>query len=293
MFATDSDLKFYVIGDPIEHSLSPIMQNFFLEKFRIKGHYAAALVRIDQLDNAVRSFIEQGVTGINVTTPHKNEVIKFIDEFTAEAEQVGSVNTIKIKNGRLIGHNTDAIGFETSLQRINFQLENKKAVVFGAGGAARAIVAALARGNCSEIVVCNRHLEKARNLVDKFSGSSAFTMFSILPIDSQGFGKAIRSAHLLVNATTVGMSGTIEQSPLNQAGQLHEKLLVYDLIYRPYKTKLILQAEQKGVPWMNGIDMLIFQGFESLKFWIEKELVLDDAIYAEVRKLLRSELCQE
>ena len=289
----NSGLKFYVIGDPIKHSLSPLMQNFFLEKFKINGKYVAKQVKIDQLDAVITSFINKGITGINVTTPHKNEVVKYIDDFTAEAENIGSINTIKFENGKLIGHNTDAIGFETSLYRKNYTIDNKNAIIFGAGGAARAVLAALIRGHCRKIVVSNRNAEKAEKLVNDFSNRSADTTLEIVPINSNEVGKTIRSSQLLVNATTVGMNDSAKYSILPGTDYLHRNLLVYDLIYCSCKTKLISQAEACDVPWINGIDMLIFQGIESLKFWIETDLILEESVYFEVKNLLRSKVCQE
>lgn len=290
---SDSDLKFYVIGDPISHSLSPVMQQYFFDIFKISSKYVAKRVSAEELDKVIKSFIKAEVTGINVTTPHKKEILKYINELSPEAETIGSVNTIKIEQDKLIGHNTDAIGFQTSLRMLNYSFRDKNAIIFGAGGAARAVVVALMREQCNRIIICNRNLERAARLVEDFSEPFSAIELAALPIDSTKLDKIIKTSSLFVNATTVGMGNTINNSILTNTNNLHQDLLVYDLVYRPYKTKLIQQAESYGVRWMNGLDMLILQGIESLKFWIEQDLMLDSSSYAEIKNLLWREICQE
>lgn len=289
----ESGLKFYVIGDPIGHSLSPLMQNFFLKKFKIKGSYAAKQVGVNDLDVTIKSFISEGATGINVTTPHKNHVLKYIDKLTEEAEHIGSINTIKIEYGNLIGHNTDAIGFQNTLRLFNFCFKDENIIVFGAGGATRSIVAALIREQCKRIIICNRNFEKAARLVSDFSQPFSEIEIVAIPINSKKMKDAIQSSRLLVNTTTVGMGDLIEDSIVPDADGLHHDLVVYDLIYRPYKTRLIKQAESVGADWLNGLDMLILQGIESLKFWIGRDLKLDRSSYDLIRNMLRREICQE
>jgi len=270
-----------------------MMHNFFLDKFKLKGKYAARLVKIGELDKAIITFINEGVTGINVTSPHKKTVLKYIDELTSEAESIGSVNTIKFENNKLIGHNTDAIGFQASLRVLGRSFENKNAIIFGAGGAARAVVAALIREQCKKIVICNRNLDKAKALVDDLSYRYTGIELVAVSIDFAEINSVIKSSQLLVNATTVGRNDMINTSILSNTGGLHKDLLVYDLIYRPYQTKLLHQAESCSIPWINGIDMLIFQGIESLKFWIKRDLSIDDSIYSLIKNMLRREVCQE
>ncbi|UCE05490.1 MAG: shikimate dehydrogenase [bacterium] len=286
-------LKFYIIGDPIDQSLSPMMHNFFLDKFKLKGKYAAKQVKVDKLGQVIKTFINEGVNGINVTSPHKKTVLKYIDELTSEAESIGSVNTIKFENGKLIGHNTDAIGFQTSLRVLGHRFENKNAIIFGAGGAARAVVVALIREQCKKIVISNRSLDKAKALVDDLS--YRYTGIELIAV-SQEFteiNSVIKSSQLLINATTIGMGDLINASILSNTDCLHKDLLVYDLIYRPYQTELLYQAESCNIPWINGMDMLIFQGIESLKFWTKRDLIIDDSIYSMIKSILRREVCQE
>lgn len=289
----DAGLKFHVIGDPIDHSLSPAMHNFFLEKFKINGNYTARRVPIIELGAAISDFKNEGVNGINVTTPLKQEVLKYIDELTPEAKIIGSVNTIKIEPGKLTGHNTDAIGFQASLKILNYSCKEKNAFIFGAGGAARAVLVALSRGQCQKLFISNRDFERARNFTADFSQQFSETEFAAIPLDSDKINRLIKSCSLLVNATTVGMGNLSNDSLLPGLNCLHKDLLVYDLVYRPIKTKLIQQAESRGVPGITGLEMLIFQGIESLKFWIGQDLLLDESSYGLIKDMLRREICQE
>jgi len=285
--------NFYVIGDPIDHSLSPLLHRFFLERFNIAGEYQAKRVPVDELNAAIDFFIQQNISGINITTPLKEIIVAFTDELTPEAEIIGSVNTIKFVNGKLIGHNTDAMGFQQSLLNSGYLLNEKQALVFGAGGAARAIVVGLIRASCQKILIVNRNFDKATELVTWLNNRFSNVHVEALSNEVQLVEAALKNCQLIVNTTTVGMGSLSDQSVLTSAELLHDNILVYDLIYRPYRTKLIRQAEQKNIPWQNGIDMLIYQGIESLKFWIDRELTLDQTLYLELRHKLRREVCRE
>ena len=285
--------NFYVIGDPIDHSLSPLLHRFFLERFNIAGEYQAKRVPVDELNAAIDFFIQQNISGINITTPLKEKIVAFTDDLTPEAEIIGSVNTIKFVNGKLIGHNTDAIGFQQSLLHSGYSLNEKQALVFGAGGAARAIVVGLIRASCQKILIVNRNFDKATELVTWLNNRFSNVHIEALGNEVQLVAAALKNCHLIVNTTTVGMGSLSDQSVLTSAELLHDNIMVYDLIYRPYRTKLIRQAEHKNIPWQNGIDMLIYQGIESLKFWIDRELTLDQTLYLELRHKLRREVCRE
>ncbi|MCI0493657.1 shikimate dehydrogenase [candidate division KSB1 bacterium] len=284
---------FYVIGDPIDHSLSPLLHRFFLERFNIAGEYQAKRVPVDELNSAIDFFIQNNTSGINITTPLKEKIIPFTDELTTEAETIGSVNTIKFFDGKIIGHNTDAIGFQQSLLKSGYVLKDKQAIIFGAGGAARAIAVGLIRAQCQKISIINRNFEKAIRLANWVTNRFPNASVEALRNEAHIVEAALQKCHLLLNATTIGMGKMSDQSVLASAELLHDNMLVYDLIYRPYRTKLIRQAEQENIPWQNGMDMLIYQGFESLKFWIDRELTLDHTLYVELRNMLRREVCRE
>lgn len=289
-----AEWKFCVIGDPIAHSLSPLMHRWFLDKFGIDGSYDAHQISALKLEEALRRLVGSGIRGINVTTPHKHAIVPFMDQLTPEAQAIGSVNTVKVASGKLIGHNTDAVGFEDSLRLRGYSVAGKRVVLFGTGGAARAVIIALIRSQCREIAVFGRHRDKAEHLVQEFlprAGDTKLIAFDLS--DQRALKRAIGASQLLVNATTVGLGSSHDQSILPDTFELHGDLFVYDLIYRPYRTRLIQQVERYGLSWMNGLEMLILQGIASLRFWIDQPLVMDESSFDEVKKLLRREICQE
>lgn len=249
-------------------------------------------VAMAELHAAIQFFIRNGITGINITTPLKEKAIEFTNELTSEAETIGSVNTIKFFDGKVIGHNTDAIGFQQSLIHSGYSVNNKNAIIFGAGGAARAVAVGLIRAQCRSILIANRTFEKASRLASWLS--DRFPNSAVAPIEwSAVFDNSLQHCQIMVNTTTVGMGHLSDQTVLPTAELLKNDMMVYDLIYRPFKTKLIRQAAEKNISWQNGVDMLICQGFESLKFWIDRERDLDRMLYEESKNLLRRELCRE
>lgn len=284
---------FYVIGDPIEHSLSPLLQNHLLEKFGVAGKYGARRVEIAALGPTLAEFIDHRVRGVNVTAPLKTAVLNYLTELTPEARTIGSVNTIRFAGPRLIGHNTDATGFQTSLQAAGWSVQNIKALVLGAGGAARAVVVALMREGCRQIIIANRSLAKAQRLIADFSGQPGCVSLAAVGWERRQIEEHLASCGLLVNATTVGMGQSADEKFLLLPKQLPKGLLIYDLIYRPYRTPLLQQAEQQQLPFMNGLAMLIYQGIASLGFWMEEKFVLTDQLYLEIADRLRREICQE
>ena len=285
--------KFYVIGDPIDHSLSPIMQNYFLQQLNIAGEYKALHVKSDEIEQAIQFFKDEGVDGFNITAPHKETIYKIADELTIEAQTIGSVNTVRFQDGKIIGHNTDGIGFTTSLQIHDFEITDKKIVLFGAGGAARAVILSLIQGNCNELILLNRNIAKANKLISEITESYPDADIKADSLKNNNIEKYLKTCHLLINSTSVGMGNLTDQSVLPDQRFLNKDILIYDLIYRPYKTKLIHQAEAAQLKWINGLAMLIFQGFESLKFWTNKNVILNDSFYNNVEQLLRRKVCQE
>ncbi|MDZ7263182.1 MAG: shikimate dehydrogenase [candidate division KSB1 bacterium] len=284
---------FYVIGNPIDHSLSPVLQNYLLEKFNIPGRYCACRVEPGALGPTLAEFADHQVRGINVTTPLKTEVIRFLTELTPEAEAIGSVNTIKIDSAGLIGHNTDATGFRISLHVAGWSVQNKNVLLLGAGGAARAVAVALAREGCRQIIIANRSLDKAQRLIDDLAEQNPQQSWARIGWDRDRIETHLASCGLLVNATTIGMGGSANEMPLPIPTQLPKNLMVYDLIYRPLRTPLLQQAEQQQLPFMNGLAMLIYQGIASLGFWMGENFVLNENLYLELAERLRREICQE
>lgn len=286
----DSGFKFLVIGDPISHSLSPVMHSLFIEHFGISGTYQARQLKLSKLKEAFFSFREEKISGINVTAPLKNGVVQLMDELTDEAKLIGCVNTIKFTEEKIIGHNTDAIGFQASLRADDISLAGKNVLLFGAGGAAKAVLFALIRETCKTIFITNRSIDKAKALVKNASSHFPGMDMQIIPFENEAINAVLGKSHVLINSTTVGMAHSQHQSIIPSPGYVHSDLFVYDLIYRPLQTSLLKHAEQRGAQYKNGLGMLIYQGFESLKFWTDRELILTNSFYKELETSIVSKL---
>jgi shikimate dehydrogenase len=253
---------FGVIGDPIRHSKSPIMLNrAFLEQ-GINGVYAAFHVTPGQLEQAIAGVRGLGFRGLNVTIPHKVEVMAFLDEVHEGARAAGAVNTIVNDNGRLIGYNTDGIGYVRSLkEEVLPDLSGKTIVVLGAGGAARGILWALAQEKPAAILLANRTEEKAREIAFSFSPE---LRISAIPWSS--LREACGNADVVINTTSVGMSPNIDAVPID-ATWLKTGSVASDLIYNPLTTAFLQQAEHHGCRIHSGLGMFIYQGAYAFEYW--------------------------
>lgn len=257
-----------VIGYPIEHSLSPIIHNFWLKKFNISGSYDRILVKPEELGNKIKELAKSGYAGINVTVPHKENIIKYLDEITEQAEAIGAVNTVTFKNGKMIGENTDKFGFWFSLQSNGLENYTKggKAVVLGIGGAARSIIANLTDKE-SVVIVHRSNPKKAEKLIDDFDG--IFKSGVITPWEWEHKEEVFAGADLLVNATSLGMKN---QPPLSlHMGGLTKDALVYDVVYNPLETELIKMAVKKKYKVMGGLDMLLGQAMPAFTEWFGQQ----------------------
>ncbi|MFZ5517714.1 MAG: shikimate dehydrogenase [Candidatus Zhuqueibacterota bacterium] len=282
-----------VIGNPISHSLSPHLHAMFFRRFGIDGEYRAQQVKPDELAGALASFRKSGITGVNVTAPLKNDVLPFMDTLTAEAELIGSVNTIAFGDDAVIGHNTDAIGFQASLRHWGISLAGKNVLLFGAGGAARAVLFALIREKCRAISIANRTGEKAEALASAMSVHASGIPIDIVPFEPEAIGETLKISQVVINSTTVGMAHQPASAILSDDEALSNDMFIYDLIYRPCETPLLQQAKRRNIQHTNGLGMLIFQGFESFKFWTNQQVVLTESLYNDIEMSLRREICQE
>jgi len=255
----------FVIGDPIDHSLSPIFQNAALMKEGIDAIYLAARVVPGGLENAVRGLSHLGCIGLNVTMPHKVPILAIMDELDETAKSAGAVNTVKYFGERLVGYNTDCTGVEEALLRSGVGGNCRKAVVLGAGGAARATCVALSRLT-REIAIVNRTYETAVELVEKLRGRG----IGAEAVRWEELPRALEASGLLVNTTSRGMHPAVDDSPVPQ-GYLRPELAVLDLIYYPWRTRLLRDAERVGSKTITGLDVLVYQGAESFRIWFERE----------------------
>jgi shikimate dehydrogenase len=261
---------FGVIGDPIRHSKSPIMLNRAFREQGINGAYAAFHVAPDKLEQAIAGVRGLGFRGLNVTIPHKVEVMAYLDEISEGAQAAGAVNTIVNDNGRLIGYNTDGIGYVRSLkEEAEPNLSGKTIVVLGAGGAARGIVWALAQENPAAIQIVNRTEAKAVELAATFSSDDR-----IASIPWSGLREACSSADVVINTTSVGMSPNIGELPLDPSW-LKPGSVASDLIYNPLKTAFLQQAEQLGCRVHGGLGMFVYQGAYAFEYWTGQPAPVD------------------
>ena len=255
---------FCVIGHPIKHSKSPDMHNAALEKSGINGCYVAFDIAPEKLCDFVAGMRAMGITGANVTIPHKESIVKYLDGVTKEAEIIGAVNTIFMENGKLIGDNTDGRGFIISLMKDSgFDPKDKKVVVLGAGGAPRAVVSKLADEGCREVAVYDIDGVKSEALAEKVR--EVTRKKSAVSIKAVELIERAKEADLIVNCTPVGMKET--DPVLLPEECFNASQVVYDLIYNPEKTVLLKIAEKRGARVLNGMGMLVYQGALAFEKW--------------------------
>ncbi|KGH34129.1 shikimate dehydrogenase [Lactococcus cremoris] len=265
-----------VVANPIKHSLSPFIHNLAFDLTDENGVYLAWEVESEKLAAIVENVRNLDMYGLNISMPYKGEIIKFMDELSPAAELIGAVNTVVNHSGKLIGHNTDGIGFFNSLKKYDFKIENKQILVLGGGGAAIALIAQAALSGAKKIVVAARKSASYDPLNEKLAKLSSKTGVEILLTDLSGadrLQKELNQTDLLVNATSVGMDGA--SFPLEKSLLLPDKLLVVDAIYKVRETPFLRWAKEQGARTENGLGMLIGQAAESFYLWTGKEMPVD------------------
>lgn len=255
-----------VIGHPIEHSMSPVMHNAALKELSLNFKYLAIDVPPEDLEKAVIGFKKHDMKGINVTIPHKEKIMEYLDKIEPLAEKIGAVNTIKNVNGKLIGKNTDAIGAKKALIDAGFEFMGKKALIIGAGGAARAISFALSE-EIDELFICNRTKKRAIKLAKDLEDSTKITATG-RNLSKKALKLLIDKVAILINTTPLGMYPHVGISPIPRE-LLADHLFVYDIIYNPLKTQLLKDASEIGCKTLNGIDMFINQGALAFEWWTD------------------------
>ena len=257
-----------VIGKNLKNSLSPLIHNQIILKHSLNFCYLPFQVAESNLDKAIQGVKALNIKGVNITFPYKEKVITFLDDLEESARRIGAVNTIVNNKGILIGYNTDVIGFKKSLREDEeFVIKKKKAVIFGAGGAARGVIYALLEEGIEEIYIFNRTPERAEKIKQDFSSFFPKSSIYVFPLEEENLKDKIKSAHLVVNTTSLGIPPQIDKTPLPDEKLFHPDLLVYDLIYHPAKTFFLRQAERAGAKIINGLPMLVYQGIESFYLW--------------------------
>ncbi len=273
-----------VIGDPISHSLSPKLHNFWLKKYGVIGSYESVLIKKDELVDKVESMINEFV-GFNVTIPHKETIYQLIKlqhgDLTQAALASSAVNTVVIKkNGKLIGDNSDGAGFFKNLlyTQPDFDYKDKNIFIIGAGGAARAIInSAFTDLQARNIFITNRSEDKFKSIYEDFAKlRQSYSQTAIKFFNKSDFEENLHNCDLLINSTSLGMQG---QQPLNlNLDKLNKQALVYDIIYKPLMTDLLKQAQLRGNKIVTGIGMLAFQAAVGFEQWFEKKPEIDEEL---------------
>jgi shikimate dehydrogenase len=258
---------FLLLGDPVEGSLSPVIHNAAFKKLNLDCVYVAVKVPTKHLTDVINGAKALRVSGFNVTIPHKVAVLDLLDELDESAAAVGAVNTVVNKGGKLIGYNTDGRGALKALQSEIGRVLGKRVLLLGAGGAARAIVFALAEAG-AEVTIANRTLRKGESLASRIHEKLGRDI-PVISLEKRTLKEAISAADILINATSVGMYPHHDKT-LVTAEMLHSDLVVNDIVYKPLRTKLLREAEKVGAKTVDGLGMLINQAALSFKIWTGK-----------------------
>jgi shikimate dehydrogenase len=280
-----------VIGYPLKHSISPDFQQAALDYYNLDMRYQAWEVEAGDLPSAIDQLRQLQNLGANITVPYKEAVVDLLDKIDDFAGLVGAVNTVVNSNGKLIGFNTDAPGFLKGLHHdAGFEPRDKKVLILGAGGAARAVGFSLLQEKVKALIIANRSLAKANNLAGalakQVANSRMKTEIEAVQLPGTNLTKRVVQCQLIVNCTTVGMKSSSEEglSPL-AADLIPKGALVYDLVYNPLQTPLMRMAKAAGAKTIGGLPMLVYQGAASFKLWTGREAPLDIMLTA-ARKAL-------
>lgn len=259
-----------LLGWPVEHSRSPQMHNAAFAHLGLDWHYLLLPVAPSDVPDAIRGVRALRFAGVNVTVPHKQAVIPLLDGVRDEAEAIGAVNTIVNQEGCLIGYNTDAAGFLRALRDAGVEPSGCRAVVLGAGGAARAVVYALLSQDAA-VTIANRTVARARTLATDIG--AIFDIYpTVVPLTANSaLARAVAYADLLVNATSLGMAPQVDADPLPAGLDIAADLVVYDLVYNPRETRLLRRARAAGAAALGGLGMLLHQGAVAFELWTGQE----------------------
>ena len=269
-----------LFGSPVKHSGSPAMYNYSFENLGLDYVYVAIDVGREGLKEAVSAARLYNMRGFNLTMPCKNDVISYIDELSPAARLIGAVNTVINENGRLIGYNTDGMGFVNNLEAHKMNIKNKKIVVAGAGGAATAIIVQLALDGAREIYIFNKKSESFSRMletIERIKKEVPDVVINIHDIlDEAKYIETIKLADIFVNATVVGMKPLDNESVVKDVSAFHKSLVVADVVYNPIETKLLREACEAGCICIDGKGMLLWQGVYAFKLYTGKDMPVEE-----------------
>ena len=256
--------KFLVIGNPIEHSLSPELHNYWIRENSINAVYEKKKLNEDQLEQYISHVKDNKINGINVTVPFKKKIIPYLDELSDEAKETQSVNTIYLKNNKVVGHNTDIFGFRTSIEQTKYDLNNKEVLILGAGGVVPSIIFSLIKMKVSKITISNRTKEKAENLKKLYKNIEIIKWGDVSNFD------------MIINATSLGLK---KEDNLNiDFSSISGNKFFYDIIYNPNETNFLKTGRKLGNKILNGKLMFIYQAVSAFNIWHKKMPNIDENV---------------
>lgn len=258
-----------VIGDPVAHSKSPLIQNAMLRHLGLEPVYTHHTVKLDELTTFVEKAKSSGkLFGFNATMPHKQALLPLLDRIDKEVEELGAVNTVTIEHGQAVGHNTDGRGFLAALQKeLAIHPKDKVVTILGAGGAARAVANALARAEAGRVNICNRNIERAEELARSFP-----TILFPAGLEKETLSSLAMDTQILINCTNLGMAGQKDFHDLSFLSTMPQDAVVCDLVYQPANTALLQAARERGLSTMGGLGMLIHQAIFALEYFLGRNL---------------------
>tara|TARA_B100002003_G_scaffold67093_1_gene62427 strand:+ start:463 stop:1338 length:876 start_codon:yes stop_codon:yes gene_type:complete len=273
-----------LIGDPVEHSMSPVMHNAAFRELGLDYLYVPFRVKKEEIGKAIDGMRALNLRGLNITIPHKVAIIPLLDELDPLAEKIGAVNTIVNNDGVLRGYNTDASGLLQSMWTNGIEPRDKNIVIIGAGGASRAVTFILADKK-ARLVILNRiqELDWAKELASRITQTFR-QKIEALELTRENLAKVLNKADILLNATNAGMSPNTEETPVD-ADLLRPELVVYDIVYNPSKTRLLREAEMINAKTIGGLDMLTWQGALAFQMWTGRKAPVE-LMKREAAKLL-------
>jgi len=257
--------KYLVIGNPIEHSLSPKLHNYWIKKNNINAIYEKKKLNENEIEHLVLEVKKKKISGINVTVPFKRSVIPYLDQLSLESESTQSVNTIYLDKDKVVGHNTDISGFEIGIKNSKFEVKDKKILILGAGGVVPSIIFALNKMRVSKIVISNRSKDRAENLKIFFKNIEIIEWGEIPEFD------------MIINATSVGLNKN-DQIDLDFS-KIGKNKFFYDVIYNPKETNFLKTGKEMGNKTENGKLMFIYQAFTAFKVWHGVEPVINNEVF--------------
>lgn len=268
-----------LLGSPVKHSISPMMHNTGFQALGLDFVYLCFDVNEETLEDAVKGLRTLHVKGFNLTMPNKNKILEYLDELSPAARLIGAVNTVENREGKLIGHNTDGIGFMRAVREQDIDVAGKCITLMGIGGAATAICTQAALDGAGRIYVfarmTSKYLPRMKELIRRLKKETGCEILLCDNEDKDRLKKSLRESVLLVNATSVGMAPDEEGCILPGKDYLHEGLAVGDIVYNPWETRLLRMAKEAECKGFNGYAMLLYQGAEAFRIWTGKEMPVE------------------